>query len=424
MRSLHLSFANLIRFLLAIALASLPGGAGAQTDPHGQGPQAAATTADGASEHDTRARGSALDTKTSAELAGYTDTDSVTVISPSVTASVRDDLRGWSAHGSYLADIVSAASVDIVSTASRRWTELRHAGALGATYMPRSTGVAVDASASSEPDYVSLAAGGRLLLEPADKTVNPTFGYAFAHDTAGKTGTPFSVYSQGLARHDVNAGVEFVLDGATSFLVVADAVFERGDQKKPYRMLPIFDARTAPSIPAGASLSLVNEKREPGRMLESTPLERNRFAISGRLARRFRGSTLVLSDRLYADDWGLLASTTDARYIVDVGRRFFIWLHLRGHVQNGVSFWERAYVGSVTNGSTDQPKYRSGDRELSPLVAGTAGAGVRWNFGGAAAPSSWGLVLQADTVATHFENALYVKDRLGELAILQLEVEL
>ncbi len=38
---------------------------------------------------------------------------------------------GWSVDGRYLVDVVSAASVDIVSTASRRWEEVRHAGSLG-----------------------------------------------------------------------------------------------------------------------------------------------------------------------------------------------------------------------------------------------------------------------------------------------------
>ncbi len=159
-------------------------------------------------------------------------------------------------------------------------------------------------------------------------------------------------------------------------------------------------------------------------MAERTPLERNRFALSGYLSRRFGGSTLRIGERLYADDWGLLATTTDARFIIDVGRRFFVWFHVRGHVQNGVSFWRRAYVGSVTSDGSSQPTYRTGDRELSPLIAGTAGAGVRWNFGRARDPSAWGLVLQQDTIATHFENALYVKDRLGALAILQVEAEL
>ena len=33
------------------------------------------------------------------------------------------------------------------------------------------------------------------------------------------------------------------------------------------------------------------------------------------------------SERVYADSWLLVASTTDARWIFDLGRRFAIWPH-------------------------------------------------------------------------------------------------
>ena len=55
--------------------------------------------------------------------------------------AVSGAIAGWSVGGQYLVDIVSAASVDIVSTASRHWKEVRHAGALDAAYEPGTLGV-------------------------------------------------------------------------------------------------------------------------------------------------------------------------------------------------------------------------------------------------------------------------------------------
>jgi hypothetical protein len=160
-------------------------------------------------------------------------------------------------------------------------------------------------------------------------------------------------------------------------------------------------------------------------MAEQVPQHRNRFALSSRLARRFARSTLVIGERVYADDWGLVAATADAQYIRDVGKRFAVWFHLRGHLQTGVAFWELAYVAqSPAPGVLSVPAYRTGDRELSPFAAGTAGAGGRWNFGSAARPSSWGLSLQLDVTATDYFDALYVRSRLAQISILQLEAEL
>ncbi len=152
---------------------------------------------------------------------------------------------------------------------------------------------------------------------------------------------------------------------------------------------------------------------------ENTPKSRNRFAATGRIAQRLSGSTLILTERVYVDDWGLKASTTDLRFVVDASRRLFMWAHLRGHFQSGVSFWRRAYVGAAG----DVPKWRTGDREMSPLTAGTFGAGMRWNIGPQARMNQWSIVAQGDLLTTVFEDTLYIQNRQGYLGILQLEAE-
>src|SRR5688572_1506917 len=70
---------------------------------------------------------SSLSLETKEEFSGYADTDAVSVVTPAIEATLKNPLAGWSATGSYLVDVVSAASVDIVSTASTHWTEVRHA---------------------------------------------------------------------------------------------------------------------------------------------------------------------------------------------------------------------------------------------------------------------------------------------------------
>ena len=100
----------------------------------------------------------------------------------------------------------------------------------------------------------------------------------------------------------------------------------------------------------------MNAARLPGRISERVPDTRNRFAVSARLAQRLSGSTLIVSERLYQDDWGLRASTTDLRMLMDAGRRWFVWTHLRAHVQAGVSFWKRAYVARPAGTGLEVPR--------------------------------------------------------------------
>ena len=173
------------------------------------------------------------------EMSFYADSDNVIVASPSLAGAVSDAESGWAATGNYLVDVVSAASVDIVSTASERWTEIRHAGGLGADYQGDGWGVTAAGSISSEPDYLSWYLGGtaRVLLD--DKHITPTLGYSFSRDTSGRSGTAFDVFSLILRRHTFQLGSEFIVNRYARVTVAAEGVFENGRQEKPYRYLPM-----------------------------------------------------------------------------------------------------------------------------------------------------------------------------------------
>ncbi len=358
--------------------------------------------------------------ETAGEVSVYHDTDAVNVLTPAMRLSAVDPLSGWSAQGSYLVDIVSAASVDIVSSASPNWVELRHAATLNARYKPGDLGGSISAAVSSEPDYLSLVAGGAVSWDFARKNATLELGYSYGHDVAGRTGTPFSVYSLPLDRHSVSGSLTLVLDRATTFSPGLDLIFESGRQEKPYRYLPIFDTSVASSVPIGASVEEVNALRLPGRVSERVPDTRQRYALSGHLAHRFKSSTLTLFDRMYGDSWGVLATTSDLRYVVSLGERWWIWPHFRFHLQSGASFWKRAYVGRVESGLVTAPDLRSGDRELSPLWSATLGPGIRWGLGDVE-PRDRSLVLELEATRTRYSDALYVRQRWAGFAVVQFE---
>lgn len=359
------------------------------------------------------------------EMAGYGDTDAVNVLSPGLEASVQDPLSGWTVGGSYMVDIVSAASVDIVSTASPHWNEVRQAGTVNGKYQPGKVGYSISGAVSDEPDYRSLSGGGSLSLDLADKNVVPLIGYSFAQDVAGRHGTPFSVYSHVMDQHTVNLELELVLNPSTLVTFVGNAIFERGDQAKPYRYVPLFAPNVAPNIQPGAPGDEVNQLRLPGRVAERLPLSRNRYALSARLAQRLSSTTFIIDERLYADDWGVKASTTDLRYVIDLSNRFAFWPHLRFHIQSGATFWKLAYVGDIgPGGLTNVPAYRAGNRELSPLLEADYGGGLRWNIGSALDPRAWSLVFEVEGGATSYRDALFISHRLSAFSSLQLEATL
>ena len=360
-----------------------------------------------------------IDVKASSDFSTYADTDHVFVQTPSIAGAISNPTAGWSADASYLVDIVSAASADIVSTASRRWEEVRQAGTLNAAYKPRTLGGSASANVSSEPDYLSWTAGGAITQDLFDKNFTWLFGFYHTHDIAGRTGTPFSVFSHTIDHEAFKGGGTFVLSRTTLASFVADVILENGDQSKPYRYIPLFSPGT--SVPNGASIDSVQSLRTSARSLEQLPLSRQRFAGTFFLAHRFSGSTLRGDERLYVDTWAQKASTTDARYLVDLSSRVETGPHVRFNAQTSVNFWQRAYtLGPGYN----YPALRTGDRELGPLVSVTGGWTLRLGIGSDPTPTSWVIGFDANLASTHYLDDIYVTSRTSAVGGISLEAQL
>jgi Protein of unknown function (DUF3570) len=356
--------------------------------------------------------------RVSFETTGYQDSHATGVVTPTVAARLDSPTAGWGLNGRYLVDVVSAASPDIVSTASRSWTEVRHAGSIGARYKPGLTGFALGGQASSTPDYLALTGSGTFTQDLDEKTMTLVLSYGFGRDLVGKTGTPLSVRSNQLITHSGSVALSRVLSTSAIFTLGLDVMVERGDQSKPYRFIPLFTAINAAKIQAGASPEDVAALRSAEKPNEQLPLARDRFAVTAKIAVRPGNYTFRLEERLYADSWGQKASTTDMRVLFDLSERVRFWPHVRANYQTAVSFWSRAYV---SNGPGDIPKIRTGDRELGNLMSVNGGLGLRYALGAAGNIDTWGLTITGDGVWTEFFNALYTKRRFALMSVVNLE---
>jgi hypothetical protein len=220
--------------------------------------------------------------------------------------------------------------------------------------------------------------------------------------------------------------VTLILSPTSLLLVSATLQMERGDQSKPYRYVPMFDpTNVAPFVPVGADVNLVNRVRLPFRPTEQLPTSRDRYAIGARFAHRFSGATLRIEQRLYTDSWALKATTTDARYVLDVGRRLELWPHARFNAQTGANFYALAY-GATTDPQTGQlliPLYRTTDRELSPLVSLTGGAGAHLLLSPTESKTQYGVSIQADAMYTDYFDSLFIKQRTAVYGTVGFDAE-
>lgn len=364
-----------------------------------------------------------------ADLSGYSDTNSVAVYTPAMNASLVSPTAGWNVGGNFLVDAVSAASPDIVSSASPPFEEFRYAYGLTGGYKPGLYGAQASVSSSRSPDYASYTGGLRLTADLNDKLITPALGYSYSYDRIGRGPNnylhDFNPQKGFVHAHEIEAGVTFILS-PTSLVVVGGTVsFERGDGSQPYRYVPMFDpVHVAPFVPVGATVDLVNRTRLPVKPLEQLPTVRDRFAVGARYNKRLRNATLRLDQRFYLDTWGMKASSTDARYLIDVSRRLRVWPHLRLHAQTDTTFYNLAYTAVLNpNGQLVLPLYRTSDRELSPLITATAGGGVRLSLGEPEGELKYGITFVGDVMYTRFLNALYVTSRTAAYGSIGFDVE-
>jgi len=368
------------------------------------------------------------------DMSGYTDTNSVAVYTPAINASLVSPTAGWNLGGNFLVDAVSAASPDIVASASPPFTEYRYAGGVTGGYKPGLYGAQASLSTSSSPDYVSYTAGGRVTAELFEKRVTPTIGYAYSYDRVGRGPNnylnDFNPLKGYIHTHEIEAGVTFILS-PTALLVVGGTVsIERGDGSQPYRYIATFDPEfVAPFVPSGATVDLVNRTRLPVKPLEQLPTERDRFAVGFRYNKRLDRATLRIEQRFYNDTWGMKASSTDGRYMLDLSRTLRVWPHLRFHGQTDTNFYNLAYTavlpppGAPGGGQIVVPLYRTGDRELSPLITATAGGGIRLNLGEPEGEVKYGIMFVGDIMYTRYLKALYVTARTAVYGSIGFDVE-
>lgn len=358
-----------------------------------------------------------LVTRASSEVAGYSDSFATTVVSPSIGARVDSATSGFSGGARYLADVVSTASPDIVATASPRWSETRHAGSAFTQYKPGALGVSAAGSFSYSPDYVSRGGTGAFLVDADDKHWSFSIGGGYNRDSIGRTNTPLSVFSRTLDVAILSGGATRIVDERTWVNVTTDVFVERGDPSKPYRYVPLFAPDAVSGIGSGASLARVTAAKilQP---LEQLPLARDRVAVTFRIAHRFDRTTLRAEERVYGDTWGILASTTDVRLYLDAGERLSWGPSARANAQSGATFYSHAYTST---GPTDVPTFRTGDRELGPLVSASLGGRARYEIAGDGEKVGLAIGLLVDGTLTHFFQALYVTERVSGLGVLSLE---
>jgi hypothetical protein len=332
----------------------------------------------------------------------YANDDGLLVVQPATSAAA-DVAEGWRVNANYEADVISAATVDVRTSASPRgFEETRHGVGMSLERALSSTArLTAGHALSVSPDYLSNTVSAGAEIEDSSRRHTFSLGGAMAKDQVGRVGDPEWVGSLWVA------GVSFmwavVLSPRAVLDMAAAGELRRGYQESPYRFVPIYDA--------GAQASWLA-------VPESVPESRRRLA--GRAQIRFSptdGFFTRASWRVHADDWGLLGHTVRASGSVEVAGRWLFGIHGRFYAQRGASFYHGVYTTLP-----ELPRWRTRDRQLAPGWSVAGGCRARWQF------VQWGgwllsLHLRGEVIHARFIDTPILPRRTGYITGLSLVVE-
>jgi hypothetical protein len=283
----------------------------------------------------------------------YTDSDHTTVVSPLVALS-RDAWRGGTLSASYVADVVSSASIDVISNATKKMTDYRSEITAGLSQKLRATTIDASYIYSIENDYEShnIALGFSQDLFEKNSTI--ALGYTFAYNNVGRSGD--QLFHRTLMVNGIGASWTQVFTKRTIGQLSYSFAYNDGYQASPYRFVPVAaaDGSTLYKVP------------------ETDPDQRIRHAFVAALNQHIGLDSAFQADyRIYFDSWGLQAHTIQLRYFItwkDVTLR----LRERFYYQSKADFFKSRY--------TDLQPYMTFDRELSTFWSNVAGFKVSWRL--------------------------------------------
>lgn len=275
----------------------------------------------------------------------YLDNDRLEVWHPHATLRI-DATDELTLRAAYDADVVSAATIDVRTSASTRaFTENRHGIGGDALYAPSATlRLGLGASGSFSPDYESGTSGLSLAIE--DDARIHTFSAALtgSYASVGRTGDQRRTGELLAAGLSLGWGVvlspEMVLD------VSAGGEVQSGYLESPYRMVSVYDAGDPTARVA---------------LPEAAPDLRLRGALRARL--RIAPEDFVFvrgSYRAHADDWGVLGHTVEAELTLVPIRELTVTASFRFLGQRAASFYRGRYESLPL-----VPELRTRDRELA-----------------------------------------------------------
>ncbi len=253
-----------------------------------------------------------------------------------------------SLSGSYYADTVSSASIDVVTTASP-FREKRTEYGAGVDYLYSDSLMSLSVTKSNEPDYIADTLSMNVAQDLFGGMTTVSMGYSRGKDTVRDvTDVAFSDY---VNRFQYRLGVSQILTQSLRVNLDYEAITDEGYLNSPYRTARIFGA----GVP------------------ERYPRTRDSQAVAFRTVKYLLPrSSARFEYRYFWDTWDIAANTVEIAYTTNVSAPWLMELRYRYYAQNSASFYSDDF--------TQLQNFMARDKELSTFKSHALGGKLTYTF--------------------------------------------
>jgi len=291
------------------------------------------------------------------------DGGGVTIDGPSVLVRKKVG-KSLSFVGNYYVDMISSASIDVVTTASP-YTEERTQWSLGMDYLRGNTTMSMSFTTSEESDFDAKTYSFSVSQDMFGDLTTLSLTYSLGDDLIGKSDDP--LLERENKRQLYGIGVTQILTRNLITSLNVETITDEGFMNNPYRSVRYVDPDSAIGYSFEAEL-YPNTRTTTAVGLRARYYLPYRAAIQGEY-------------RFFTDTWGIQSNTTAISYI-HPWRDWTFELRYRWHNQTGADFFNDLFPRS------EATNFRGRDKELSPLTSQTIKFFVSYQF----LNSGWGFI--------------------------------
>jgi hypothetical protein len=310
----------------------------------------------------------------------------VTIDGPSLLVR-KKVAENYSVSANYYVDMVSSASIDVMTTASP-YEETRKQGSLAVDALNGKTQYTLSFTNSDENDYTANTASFDVSQALFGELTTLSMGFSRGWDEVRKRGD--NEFEEPVDRRSYRVGLSQIVTPKLMLGLGYETITDDGFLNNPYRSVRYVDADN----PAGFAF-------QP----EVYPSTRtsNAVALNARYFLPYRAAVSG-EYRWFTDTWGIDANTVRLGYTHPLGERWVIEGGYRWYDQSAADFYSDLFP------RRDAQNFLARDKELSTFTSHMLSVGASYEFGA----SRWSFVKRS-TVNLFYDRIRFDYDDFRDI---------